>query len=82
MFLDGQSQWTSAFSAEDIWKITQGLDPNKAHRHDNISIHMLKICVDDISKQLEVILSQVLASGSLPSEWKKVILSSFTKKDE
>ena len=56
--------------------------PIKPTGHDNISIHMLKICVDDISKQLEVILSQVLASGSLPSEWKKVILSSFTKKDE
>ena len=30
------------FSAEDI---IQGLNPNKAHRHDNISICMLKYVV-------------------------------------
>ena len=59
------------FSAEDIGKIIQGLDHNKAHGHDNISIRMLKICGDTICKPLEMIYSQALTSGSFPSEWKK-----------
>ena len=33
-----------SFSQDDIAKIIQNLDPNKAHGHDNISICMLKIC--------------------------------------
>ena len=36
------------FSAEDIGKIIQNLDSNKAHDHDNISIYTLKICDDSI----------------------------------
>ena len=59
------------FSAEDIGKIIQDLDHNKAHEHDNISIRMLKICGDTICKPLEMIYSQALTSGSFPSEWKK-----------
>ena len=59
------------FSAEDIGKIIQGLDHNKAHGHDNISIRMLKICGDTICKSLEMIYNQALTSGSFPSEWKK-----------
>ena len=35
---------TATFSAEDIGKIIQNLDSNKAHGHDNISIPMLKTC--------------------------------------
>ena len=31
------------FSEDDIAKIIQNLDPNKAHGHDQISIRMLKI---------------------------------------
>ena len=45
------------FSAEDIGKIIQGLDHNKAHGHDNVSICMLKICGDAICKPLEMIFS-------------------------
>ena len=59
------------FSAEDIGKIIQGLNQNKVHSHDNISIRMLKICDDIICKPLEMIFSQALTSGLFPSEWKK-----------
>ena len=34
------------FSGEDIGKINQDLDYNKAHWHDNIKVRMLKICDD------------------------------------
>ena len=32
------------FNSEDIDKVISGLDPNKAHGHDMISIRMLKMC--------------------------------------
>ena len=32
------------FSGDDIMKVIQRLDPNKAHGQDNISIRMIKIC--------------------------------------
>ena len=35
---------TLNFSNNNIEKIIQNLDPNKAHGHDKISIHMIKIC--------------------------------------
>ena len=37
------------FGSGDIAKIIQHLDPNKAHGHDMISIHMLKICGNPIN---------------------------------
>ena len=36
------------FAKEDILQIINNLDPNKAHDHDEISIHMLKICGDSV----------------------------------
>ena len=36
------------FSVRDFGKIIQNLDSNKAHGHNNLIIHMLKICVDYI----------------------------------
>ena len=44
-----------SFSQDEIAKITQNVDPNKAHGHDNISICMLKICGSFIYKPLEMI---------------------------
>ena len=35
---------TVTFSQDEIDKIIQNLNPNKAHGYDNISIRMLKIC--------------------------------------
>ena len=39
----------------DTAKIFSGLNPNKAHDHDMISIRMLKICGEPICKPLEYI---------------------------
>ena len=68
------------FSAKYIGKIIQGLDHNKAHGHDNISIRMLKICGDTICKPLEMIFSQTLTIGSFPSEWEKGNIVPIPKK--
>ena len=59
------------FSIDDIAKILQSLDPNKAHGQDKISIQMLQLCVNSICKPLELIFQQAMESSSFPSEWKK-----------
>ena len=62
---------TVNFSIDDIAKILQNLDPNKAHGHDKISIGMLQLCGNLICKPMELIFKQSMESGSFPSEWKK-----------
>ena len=62
---------TLNFSNNDIEKIIQNLDPYKAHGHDKISIHTIKICGKSICKPLQLIFSQCIDSGSFPLEWKK-----------
>ena len=69
------------FSAGDITNIIQNLNSNKAYGHDNISIRMLKICGDTISKPLQLIFKQALITGIYPSDWKKGNIILFTKKE-
>ena len=70
------------FCQDDIAKIIQNLDPNKAHGHDNISIRMLKICGSSIYKPLEMIFKQCIETGLFPSEWKKANIVSIHKKGD
>ena len=70
------------FSQDDIAKIIQNLDPNKAHGHDNISIRMLKICGSSIYKPLEMIFKQCIETGFFPSEWKKANIVPIHKKGD
>ena len=60
-----------SFSSNDIAGIIRELDPNKAHGHDMISIRMLKICGESISKPLEIIFKSCIEKGQFPNEWKK-----------
>ena len=48
------------FSQDDIAKIIQNLNPNKAHYHDQVSNRMLKICGKTICKPLERIFRECL----------------------
>ena len=73
---------TPNFSIDDIAKILQNLDPNKAHGHDKISIRMLQLCGNSICKPLELIFKQAMESGSFPSKWKKGNVVPIHKKDD
>ena len=73
---------TVNFSIDDIAKILQNVDPNKAHGHDKISIRMLQLCGNSVCKPLELILKQSMESGSFPSEWKKGNVVPIHKKDD
>ena len=67
-----QSRLSSiTFSKDDIAKMIQNLDPNKAHGHDQISIRMLKLCSTSICKPLEIIFNQCLETSTFPNDWKK-----------
>ena len=71
-----------SFSQDDIAKIIQNLDPNKADCHDNISIRMLKICGSSIYQPLEMIFKQCIETGFFPSEWKKANIVLIHKKGD
>ena len=43
------------FSQDNIAKIIQNLNSDRAHGHDNISIRMLKACAPAILKPLDII---------------------------
>ena len=68
------------FSAGDMAKIIQNFNSNKAQKHGNISIRMLKICGDTISKPLELIFKQVLMTVRILLIRERVISFLFTKK--
>ena len=61
---------SASFSQDNIAKMIQKFDPNKAHGH-NISTCMLKICGSSIYKPIELIIKQFNETGVFPSEWKK-----------
>ena len=61
---------TVNFSTDDIAKILQNLDPNKAHGDDKIGIYILKLCGNSICKPLELIFQQAMERDRFPSEWK------------
>ena len=73
---------TLNFSYNDIEKIIQNLDSNKAHGHDKISIRMIKICGKSICKPLQIIFSQCIDTGSFPLEWKKANVVPVHKKGD
>ena len=69
------------FTKDDILRIINNLDPNKAHGHDEISIRMLKICGDSICRPLSIIFKTCLRMVIFLLEWKKVnIVPIHTKK--
>ena len=59
------------FTYDNILRITNNLDSNKAHGHDKISIRMLKICGDSICRPINIIFNTYLGTGKFPLEWKK-----------
>ena len=53
---------TFEICSDDIVKIARSLDPNKAHRQDEISIRMIKIRASSISKPLAILFKNCFES--------------------
>ena len=60
----------TSYASDDIVKINQNLDSEKAHDHDKISIGMLKICGSSIFKPLEIISESYFENRIFPLERK------------
>ena len=56
---------------DDITEIIQKLDTNKAHGHNKISMHLLKVYGNSIYKPIKLIFQSCIEHGKFPSEWKK-----------
>ena len=80
--LTNKSLDTVNFSTDDISKIINNLDPNKAHGHDMLSIRMIKLCGNSICKLLSMIFNDCLKEGKFPSDWKKAHVQKATCSQE
>ena len=78
----GQSLTSINLSQDDILKIIQNLNPNKAHGPDKISIRMIKICGNSLCKLLEMICKSCIIKGEFSSEWKKANVVPVHKKSD
>ena len=68
---------------ENIIKIINNLDPNKAHGHAMISIWMLKLCGLSLCKPLFIVFKSCLSQMKFPMEWKKAnMVPIHTKNDK
>ena len=74
-------KFTDIDLSEKIAALIRGLNVNKAHGHDGITIRMLKICGQSISKPLTKILKNCLITGYFPTSWKKANVIPVHKKD-
>ena len=70
------------FSIDEIGYIIRGLDPNKAHSQDKISIRMLKIYGSSICKPLEIIYKEFCSLGLFTLDWKKGNIAPIHKKGD
>ena len=75
-----QSLTSVHFSQDDILKIIQNLNPNKAHGRDKISMAMINICGKSLCKALEMIFKSCIKKGEYPSKWKKANVVPVHKK--
>ena len=68
------------FDEQLISKLIVALNTNKAHGHDGLSILMLQMGSDSISKPLSVIFRNCLKAGYFPTAWKKANVVPVHKK--
>ena len=68
------------FSEVDIAKVISKLNANKAHGVDQVSIAMLKLCSNEISKPLKAIFDRCILDGKFPSSWKLANVQPVHKK--
>ena len=60
----------------------RSLDPNKAHGHDEITIHLVKMCASSIAKPLAILFRKCVESKCFPKEWMKPRIVPVHKKHD
>ena len=66
----------------EISDIINGLDINKAHGPDNISVNMIKLCGQHLYIPLKVIFENILKTGIFPDQWKEANVTPVHKKND
>ena len=56
---------------DDILQLIKNLNVDKAHGWDQLSIRMIKTCVDSITFPLRLIFKSIINKGVFPEDWKK-----------
>ena len=70
------------YCLEDLKNTIHALNPNKSHGPDNLSVHMLHICVDPILAPLDLIFRNITLTGIPdPDPWKLANVTPVHKKD-
>ena len=70
------------FSQDDIVKIIQNVDSDKAHGRENVNSCMLKTCGSTILKPLAITFKQCVVTGVFRSEWQKGHIVPIYKKGD
>ena len=70
------------FSESDVIKIIRTLDVNKAHDQDNISVRMIKLCINSVTHPLTLILQNSMTAGTFPTQWKRANIVPIDKKND
>ena len=68
------------FSVKQVSNIIKKLDPIKAHGHNKISMHVLKLCGYSINKALPTIFKNCCNVRRFPDDWRKANVVSIHKK--
>ena len=66
---------------DDILPIIKTLNLDKAHGWDQLSIRMIRTCVDSIIFPMKLIFKSVINEGVLPEDWKKSNVVPVYKKE-
>ena len=72
---------TCEITTESILNILIGLNANKAHGPDDISVKMIKLCPNALCAPLNLIFNNILATGIYPDQWKMANVTPVHKKD-
>ena len=73
-------KWTRYFDEQLISNLIVALSPYKAHSHNGLSIRMLQMGSDSISKTPSIIFRDCLKVGYFPTAWKKANVVPVYKK--
>ena len=80
--LTNKSLDTVNFTTDDISKIINNLEPNKAHGHNMLIIRMIKLCGNSICKPLSIIFNFLKEGKLFPSDWRKAHVVPVHKKGD
>ena len=70
------------FSESDVIKIIRTLDVNKAHGHDNISVRMIKLCINSVAHPLTLIFQNSMTASTFPTQWKRANIVPIPRKND